>query len=698
MAQSSLLTSVIWIARHHGINVIAEKILAGLPVHSGELTQEYIERAAGNAGLTIFTRRLSRQLSLEENCPPSCLPCIVWFEKSPVVVVQIEKEFVEIRRPEIDMELDRLSPDLFLEGMESSMLFFSLARIQDGRDPNFPPDWRDHWFWGSLLEGRRIYREVLLASLLINLFALAVPLFVRLIYDRVIPGMALTTLNTLTMGVLLVITFEMVCRQLRTRFIDIAAKKSDLLMSSQLFAKVMGVRMSSIPAAVGSFARQVQDFEAIREFMTSTTLTALVDLPFAMLFLVVIGLMGGQLVWIPILAIIVMSFISLAVQPRLRQSIEESERLSARKHGDLVESITGLESLRLAGAQSRFQQRWEQVTGHMATWALRTRAITGNVTAIATWLQQLATVAIVYFGVIFISTGNMNMGALIAIMMLSGRAVAPFMQLALLGTRYYQARSAFMVINQLMCAPEEQTQNALYRTVKGLHGNIELKQLSFSYPDSVTPALTDISVSISSGERVAVVGRSGSGKSTFARILAALYLPDQGQVFLDDIALGDIHPSTLRAKVGFLAQDPWLFHGSVLDNITLGGGRFCEDELLATARDCGVTLFTGDSLAALEYPVGEGGRQLSGGQRRAVALARAMLSKPNVLILDEPSAHMDSLMDARVQKTLKSLPKHITLIIITHRSSLLSVIDRVLMLDGGRLVSDQPVRAGVHQA
>ncbi len=596
------------------------------------------------------------------------------------------------------MKLDRLSPDLFLEGMESSILFFSLARIQDSRDPNFPPDWRNHWFWGSLLEGRRIYREVLLASLLINLFALAVPLFVRLIYDRVIPGMALTTLNTLTTGVLVVITFEMVCRQLRTRFIDIAAKKSDLLMSSQLFAKIMGVRMSSIPAAVGSFARQVQDFEAIREFMTSTTLTALVDLPFAILFLVVIGLMGGQLVWIPILAIIVMSFISLAVQPRLRQSIEESERLSARKHGDLVESITGLESLRLAGAQSRFQQRWEQATGHMATWALRTRTITGNVTAIATWLQQLATVATVYFGVIFISTGNMNMGALIAIMMLSGRAVAPFMQLALLGTRYYQARSAFMVINQLMCAPEEQTQNALYRTVKGLHGNIELKQLSFSYPDSVTPALTDISVSISSGERVAVVGRSGSGKSTFARILAALYLPDQGQVLLDDIVLGDIHPSTLRAKVGFLAQDPWLFHGSVLDNITLGGGCFCEDELLAIARDCGVTLFTGDSLAALEYPVGEGGRQLSGGQRRAVALARAMLSKPNVLILDEPSAHMDSLMDARVQKTLKSLPKHITLIIITHRSSLLSVVDRVLMLDGGRLVSDQPVRAGVQKA
>ncbi|MGO0308150.1 type I secretion system permease/ATPase [Endozoicomonas acroporae] len=698
MAQSPLLTSLIWIARFHGIRVIAESVLTGLPVQPDKFPEEYLERAAVNAGLTLFTRSLVSHGSLEENCPPSCLPCIVWLAQSPVVVVQITKEYVEFRQPKLGMTAERLHPDDFLQSIDSRIVFFSRARFEDDRDPDYPPDWRDHWFWGSLLECRRIYREVLLASLLINVFALAVPLFVRLIYDRVIPGMALTTLNTLTIGVVVVISFELICRQLRTRFIDIAAKKSDLLISSQLFAKIMGIRLSFIPAATGSFARQIQDFEAIREFITSTTLTAMVDLPFAILFLVVIGLMGGQLVWIPLLVIVVMSFISAAVQPRLRQSIEESERLSARKHGDLVESINGLESLRLAGAQSRFQQRWEQATGHMATWGLKTRAMTGNVTALATWLQQLATVAIVYFGVIFISSGAMNMGALIAVMMLSGRAIAPFMQLALLGTRYYQARSAFMVINQLMRAPDEQGKQMAYRRVKKIHGNLELKQLSFSYPDSVIPALSDVSVFINSGEKVAVVGRSGSGKSTLARILGALYQPDQGQVFLDSIAQEDIHPATLRAKIGFLAQDPWLFHGSVMDNITMGASSFSGEDLLTTARDCGVTLFTGDSLAALEYPVGEGGRQLSGGQRRAVALARAMLSKPDILILDEPSAHMDSLMDARVQKTLKGLMKNVTLIIITHRSSLLSVVDRVIMLDGGKLVSDQPVQIREPQA
>ena len=538
MAQSPLLTSLIWIARFHGVRVIADRVLAGLPVQPDGFAGEHLERGAGNAGLTLFTRALVSHGSLAESCPPSCLPCIVWLAQSPIVVVQITKEYVEFRQPTRGMAVERLPPDDFLQHIDQRIVFFSRARVEDDRDPDYPPDWRDHWFWGALLAGRRIYREVLLASLLINVFALAVPLFVRLIYDRVIPAMALTTLNGLTTGVVVLISFELICRQLRTRFIDIAAKKSDLLMSSQLFAKIMGIRLSCIPAATGTFARQIQDFEAIREFITSTTLTAMVDLPFAMLFLVVIGLMGGQLVWIPLLIIVVMSFISAAVQPRLRQSIEESERLSARKHGDLVESITGLESLRLAGAQSRFQQRWEQATGHMATWGLKTRAMTGNVTALATWLQQLATVAIVYFGVLFISSGSMNMGALIAIMMLSGRAIAPFMQLALLGTRYYQARSAFMVINQLMGAPEEQGKRTTYREVKKFQGNLELRQLSFSYPGRVIPALADLSLSINSGEKVAVVGRSGSGKSTLARILAALYQPDQGQVFLDSIAQG----------------------------------------------------------------------------------------------------------------------------------------------------------------
>ena len=695
MTQSPLLTALLWIARHHGVDAIAQTVLNGLPVQADTLSSQYLERASHNAGLTLFRKPINETIlkkqPLGELCPTSCLPCLAWLEECPVIVVHIDECSVKYHLPEQNMALQSLELDAFVQRINNELVFFSRAKIDDDRDPQYPPHWQNHWFWSAILQGRRIYREILLASLLVNFLALTIPLFVRLIYDQVIPGMALTTLNTLTIGVVIVITFELACRQLRTRFIDMAAKKTDLLMSSQLFAKIMGVRMSSISPAVGAFARKIQDFESIREFMTSTTLTALVDLPFAILFLVVIGLMGGSLVWVPLLIILTMLTLSLAVQPRLRLSIEESERLASRKHSDLIETITGLESLRLAGAQSRFQQRWEQAIGHMATWGLKTRAITGSVTAVAVWLQQLATVGIVYFGVAAIHADRMNMGALIAMMMLSGRAIAPFMQLALLGTKYHQALTAFRMIDQLMHAPDEQEANASYRTIEHINGDININRVSFVYPDRVMPVLADLSVCIKQGEKVAIVGRSGSGKSTLARLLAALYLPTQGQIFLDNIAMTDIHPATLRARVGFLPQDPWLFHGSVMENITMGTTGFSNEQVLSTARSCGVTLFTGDSLAALQCPVGEGGRQLSGGQRRAVALARAMLMQPDVLVLDEPTAHMDSLMDARVQETLRCLPEQTTLVVITHRSSLLSVVSRMVMLEGGKVTCDQPV-------
>ena len=695
MTQSPLLISLLWISRHHGVDAIAQTVLNGLPAQADTFSAKHLEHAAHNAGLALFRKSINEAIlkkqPLDELCPVPCLPCLAWHGECPIVIVSIDKYRVKFRLPEQNMALQSLNLDVFIQRLNNELIFFSRANITDDRDPQYRPHWQNHWFWGAILQGRRIYREILLVSLLVNFFALTIPLFVRLIYDQVVPGMALNTLSTLTFGVVIVITFELVCRQLRTRFIDLAAKKTDLLMSSQLFAKIMGVRLSSISPAVGAFARKIQDFESIRDFMTSTTLTALVDLPFAMLFLLVIGLMGGSLIWIPLLVVITMLVISLAVQPRLRLSIEESERLASRKHSDLIETITGLESLRLAGAQSRFQQRWEQAIGHMASWGLKTRSITGSVTAVAVWLQQLTTVGIVYFGVIAIHAERMNMGALIAIMMLSGRAIAPFMQLALLGTKYHQALTAFRMIDQLMQSPNEQATNACYRTLDSIKGDIDLKRVSFVYPNRVMPVLEDLTLSIKQGEKVAIVGRSGSGKSTFARLLASLYLPTQGHIILDSIPITDIHPNTLRSKVGFLPQDPWLFHGSIIENITMGATGFSSEQVLNVARSCGVTLFTGDSVTALQCPTGEGGRQLSGGQRRSVALARAMLMEPDVLVLDEPTAHMDSLMDAQVQETLKNLPSNKTLIVITHRRSLMSVVSRMVMLDGGKVVSDQPV-------
>lgn len=686
MSRDPILDCLVWLANYFEKAVSPEVVLSGLALEDGLIPEHLLARAAGNAGLLTYKTTFK---VCENELPKASLPCLAWWQDAPVIITAADEKQVRLLNSSDHLKPITLVTGEFQANSRDDLILFSPVSVKDDREPELAPAVHEHWLWGALLAGRGIYREVLLVSLLVNFFALSVPLFVRLVYDRVIPGMAMGTLNALTVGILLVIVFECSCRYLRNRFIDLAAKKSDLLICSRIYAKVMAMQLSSRPASTGAFARQLQDFDAIREFLTSTCLTALVDIPFALVFLLVIGLLAGALIWIPILAIVVMVLVSLIIQPALRRTIEESERLSARKQGDLVESLTGMETLRLAGAQWRFQRRWEQAIGQMATWGLKTRTITGTVTVAALCAQQLTTVAVIYYGVMAISQGGINLGALIAVMMLTGRAMAPFMQLALLATRYHQARTAYRVIGQLMSQPEEQKPRQHYRNPEQLEGRIACEQVSFKYPGVSVPALVDLTLKIPAGEKVAIIGRSGSGKSTLAKTLAALYLPEQGRITFDDIDINDIHPHRLRKKIGFLAQEPWLFHGTVKDNIVLGHSDVDEEALLDAAKTSGVAGFTGMSLAGLEYPVGEGGQRLSGGQRKAVALARVLLNKPDVLVLDEPTAHMDSLLEDQVRQTLAALPATTTLILMTHRSSLLDVVSRVILLDKGRLVSDK---------
>ena len=686
MTVSPILSCLIWLTEFYGAKVSVDKILCGLPSNAAELGLDLLERAAENANLDHYKKTLSTNLEPDQ----ASFPFLVVNNGNPLLITGVLGSIATVIRPYESRSSETMEWRELFVNHKSVVYFFALKSPLDHRHHD-EQGLEHHWFWGALLSGWKIYREVLLASLLVNLFALAVPLFVRLIYDRVIPGMAMTTLNTLAVGVLLVVTFELFCRQLRTRFIDVAAKKTDLLMSSQLFAKVMNVDLSSVPPVAGAFARQVQNFESIREFLTSTTLTVMVEIPFAILFLAVIGVIGSTILWIPIVVILLMITLSIAIQPALRRSIQQGEKLAIQKQGDLVECISGLESLRLAGGQSYFQKRWEQATGMMATCGLKTRGITGNISGLSVWLQQLTTIGILYFGVRSIQSSSINMGALIAIMMLSGRAVAPFMQLSLLGARYWQAKSAYTNINGLMLAPEETRRRQTEYPIAQLRGGIVFDKVSFTYPCGFSAVIKDVSFAIKPGEKVAIVGRSGSGKSTLARLLAALYLPDSGQILVDGINLCDIHPAALRRRIGFLAQEPWLFNGAVMSNIAMGITDKAEKHILEVAKKSGVTMFTGDAVAGLECQVGEGGQRLSGGQRRSVALARALVNSPDILVLDEPSAHMDSIMDNRVQQTLRELPGHVALLVITHRSSLLSIVDRVLMLEDGQLISDQTV-------
>ncbi|MGL5653678.1 MAG: type I secretion system permease/ATPase, partial [Vibrio sp.] len=560
----------------------------------------------------------------------------------------------------------------------------------DERSPEILKSNEGHWFWSTIYQSKHIYRDVLIASILINLFAIAAPMFSRIVYDKVIPNLAFETLWVLSSGILVIFLFDFIFKMLRNYFIDVAGKKSDILISSKLFSKVMGIRMEARPPSVGAFARHLQEFESIREFFTSATISALIDLPFALLFLLLIGLMAGHLVWVPILGVLMLVVYSLLMQARLRRAIEEGSKLASQKYANLIESLTGLETVKLFGAQGQFQYRWEEAVAHMANWNIKSRRITDSIQNTAGFIQQAANIGMIIVGVYLISNGDLTMGGLIAATMLSGRATGPLVQLSLLSTRYNQAKSSMTIIEQIMAMPDEQEQGKRYIHRPIIQGKIELDRVTFHYPNSPIASVRDLSLTINPGEKVAIIGRIGSGKTTLERLIMGLYKPTEGHVRIDDTNIAQLHHIDIRRNIGCVPQDSVLFYGSIRDNITLGRPLADDREVMDAANRAGVTVFTQQDPAGLERQVGEGGMLLSGGQRQTVSIARALLGRPPVLLMDEPTSAMDNRSEMHIKQQLSQLKPSETLILITHKTSMLDVVDRVIVMEKGGIIADGP--------
>ncbi|HHX8562103.1 TPA: type I secretion system permease/ATPase, partial [Vibrio diabolicus] len=560
----------------------------------------------------------------------------------------------------------------------------------DERSPEVLKTNEGHWFWSTLWQSKRIYRDVLIASLLINLFAVAAPLFTRLVYDKVVPNLAFETLWVLASGIFVVFLFDFILKSLRNYFIDVAGKKSDILISSKLFSKVMGIRMESKPPSVGAFARHLQEFESIREFFTSATVSALIDLPFAILFLVIIWLMAGDLVYVPMVGVVILIVHSLLIQGPLRRSIEEGSRLASQKYANLIESLAGLETVKMLSAQSQFQYRWEEAVAHMANWNIKSRRITDSIQNAAGFVQQSSNVGMIILGVYLIAEGELTMGGLIAATMLSGRAIGPLVQLSLLSTRYNQAKSSMTIINQVMEMPDEQEEGKRYIHRPIIQGKIEIDRVTFHYPDSPVASIRNISLTINPGEKVAIIGRIGSGKTTLERLIMGLYKPTEGHVRIDDTDIAQLHHVDVRRNIGCVPQDSNLFFGSIRDNITLGRPLTDDRDVLDAANRAGVTAFTQSDPAGLERQVGEGGAMLSGGQRQAVTIARAFLGRPPVLLMDEPTSAMDNRSEMHIKHQLSQLKPSETLILITHKTSMLDIVDRVIVMEKGSIIADGP--------
>lgn len=681
-----LLDGLLILCRLHECPASRGSLTAGLPLANQRLTPDLLARAAARVGLQ--GRLLRRELGA---ISPLNLPVLLLLKDGRSAVLnQWGKDGRALILPcESDGGQQWIDPELLAAAYSGEALFARPRHeLEETRAPLVPRV--KSWFRDTLRLSRWLYTDAVLASLLINLLGMLVPLFVMQTYDRVVPNQATSTLWVLTIGLLIGTGFDLLLRVLRAHLLDTAGKKTDVVLSATLFERITGMSMKARPTTIGGFAQSIHDFQGLREFLTAVTLTSLIDLPFSILMLLVIGLLGGWLVVIPVLAFPITAIFAWIIQTRLRDTVQRSLALGAERQALLIETLSGLETLKACSAESERQHRWERTHGALARLDGHARFLSALVTNGTMFLQQFAGLAMIIAGVYSIIAGNLSVGALVASYMLNSRVLAPLGQIAGLITRYQQAQLTMKSTDMLMGLPQEREnkQQPLERT--HIKGAIDVRGVSFSYPDQAAPALANVSLRLNAGERVGIIGRSGSGKSTLARLLMNFYSPEEGQLLLDGIDLRQLDVADLRHQIGFVTHDMPLIAGSLRDNLTLGARYVNDARMLEVAELTGVTELARQHPQGFDRPVGERGQLLSGGQRQAVLLARALLLDPPILLLDEPTSAMDNTSEDILRNRLHGWAQGKTVLLITHRASMLSLVDRLVVLDGGHIVADGP--------
>jgi len=549
---------------------------------------------------------------------------------------------------------------------------------------------RDHWLWGSFYQNRSIYIQVGLAAAFVNMLSLTSSLFIMTVYDRVVPNNAIESLIALSIGMAIALSADFILKTLRGYFIDVAGQRLDYEIGSSLFRRVLDLKLSERKGSSGAFASVIREFETLKEFFTSATLVAFVDLPFIFLFLGVIAIIAGQVAWVPILAVPIVIVTGFLIQPALAKLAGQGLSEGQSKHGVLVETIAGLETVKSLGAGAMLEQRWRSGLKSHSTTSRRSRIITQFAVNVAGSVQQIAQVGTVIVGVFLISSGDLTVGGLIAAVILTGRALAPLAQLAQVLSRANGALSSYKTLDNLMLQGGETDAERSYLRRSKMDGKIEFKDVVFRYPGQTGRALDSVSFTIEPGEKVAVLGKIGSGKSTITRLILGLYEPDEGSVLVDDTDIRQIMPSDLRQNIGSVLQDIYLFSGSIRDNITLGQGDIADEELLRVAKLGGVHDFAGQLAAGYDLKLMDRGEGLSGGQKQSIAIARALAGKPPMLLMDEPSSAMDTGSENALLSRLEDEVKDRTLVLITHRASLLKLVDKIIVFDKGRIVAQGP--------
>ena len=684
----SLLECLLMVVRAHGGTLSRQAAIDGLPLVNNRLTPSLFRRAAKRAGFTSNVVR--KPLDGLNN---ALFPAVLLLNNDDACVLlgwQDDGQTARVIFPELG-EAEALLPREELAARYSGHSILARPEFRfDARTPEVGRVKHRHWFWGTLAENTPLYRDVLLAAFMINVFAIALPLFTMNVYDRVVPNHAIETMWMLAVGMVIVLVADMVLRTMRGYFLDLASSRVDVRLSAYIMERVLGLRLENRPLSAGSFASNLRSFETIRDFITSATVTAFIDLPFAIIFLVVIGWISWPLILPILFGMLLLLGFALTIHSKMHELSETTYRASAMRNATLVESLVGLEAIKALGAESVMQRKWESSAAFLSRVGAQLRLLSSTTINGAMWAQQFVNVVVVVVGVYLISDGQLTLGGLIACTMLASRAMAPIGQIAGLLTQYHNAATALKSLDGILQQPVERPADSNFVTRQHFTGDIEFRDVDFSYPNQDVAALRNVSLKIRAGEHVAILGRVGSGKTTLEKLILGLYQPTSGAVLVDGIDLRQLDPAELRRNIGYVPQDVTLFYGSLRDNLTIAAPTADDAAVLRAAEVGGILEFVNNHPKGFDMTVGERGESLSGGQRQAVAIARSTINDPPILLMDEPTGSMDHSSEEEIKQRLRTYAAGKTLIVVTHRTSLLELVERIIVIDGGKVVADGP--------
>jgi ATP-binding cassette subfamily C protein LapB len=671
-------------------------LFTGVPLGPGAISLEEIEFVANRVGIEAraYTRADFARHRVE-------LPAILFLvDRPPVALLSEQGEFEFITVPQ-DSGRTTIGRGEILEAEISQIIGFSLTYANTSEEARLGSAAiieKRHWLTGTLAPFWRSYIRVGLAACFINLIALGSPIFTMNVYDRILPNKAVSSLWVLAIGVAISILFDLLLKTARAALIDYAGRKADLRISYLLFEKVLNASLATKPLSTGEYANRVSQYEFVREFFTSNTISVLIDTLFIFVFLFVIYLVAGWLVVVPTVAFVAALMVGLITQYRIGKCTSTAMNESSQRQALLIESISTLETVKALRAESYLLRKWREHSKNAAHTSERIKQLSAAAGNLTQFIQQLVTVVIIVAGAYIFAAGDITTGAIIAAVMLSGRAVAPLAQIAITLSRLRQALLSLKILNGIMAQPEDLPNTVGFVNRPISNGAVTLKDVSFVYPGTEAKVINGLSFQIRPGERVGIIGRIGSGKTTIGRLLGRLYLPTSGDLLIDGIDIRQYHPAEIRGAVGIAGQTGDLFSGTIKENLLMAKPDASDEEIIAAARQSGVDEFVSRHPRGYDMNVGERGGSLSGGQKQAVAIARLLIARPKIVFLDEPSGSMDLASERLLIRQLSQAFDHNTTIIIsTHRFSMLELVDRLIVVDQGRVIADGP-KAQVIQA